>query len=775
MKLFRFKSRWLSALINVIGLGIAFTVFLILMSQVWWDFRYDRFKGSRDIYVLEQPYPVQEGLYYTMTLRPALKAVADCSPDIIQYCDYADVGVNESGRTILFKNQDGEDVRALGIRYATTETSVIDIFNIQLVEGRREDFAEEGDALISESTAARFFPDRDPIGEPYTYNVRTKGRIKGIYKDRKDNESLINGILIHEGETDWDIPNYNMHAGYYKLAPGADLAAVREAVGKVEFKNLKDFRLTQIHDSWFEKDRAERQYYTRGDASLSLILLAIAVLFLAIAAFNYINFAIASVPLRIRDINTRKVFGASRRSLILRQVLKAALIVAPAFLLGILTMHWLSGTEWATFLSNDMEPARNSAVLWFGGAAALLIILVSSLIPALYSTSFQPALVLKSSFALSERGGSLRTVTIGLQYVLSFIFILSALMLHRQTSFMVHNNQLGFDHERVLKLESHLYMKVEGVAEALRDIPGVEAVTRGGSPMQLGFSSSEIRGEDGKAIWYQFDGLPPEYFDFFGLQLAEGRLPFPGEENVALVNEAFVHALPSYGVGSKIRSIYQGVDLVPIIGILKNFNARTLEFDYEPMAYYVVGNNINFASFMLRVSPQADAAAVLDQAKTIYHEMRPMIDLQEIEAGYLDKDIEQLYIKQTRQTRLIVLSSLLSLLITLIGILGLVWLDALFMRKEIALRKVNGATVRDILGKINLRYLVIAAVSFVIATPIAVAICRRWLEHFAFRTNMPVWMFATAFVAVALITILTITLQCLRAANANPVESLKNE
>ena len=81
MKLFRFKSRWLSALINVIGLGIAFTVFLILMSQVWWDFRYDRFKGSRDIYVLEQPYPVQEGLYYTMTLRPALKAVADCSPD----------------------------------------------------------------------------------------------------------------------------------------------------------------------------------------------------------------------------------------------------------------------------------------------------------------------------------------------------------------------------------------------------------------------------------------------------------------------------------------------------------------------------------------------------------------------------------------------------------------------------------------------------------------------------------------------------------------------
>lgn len=773
MKLLRFKSRWLPALINVIGLGIAFTVFLILMSQVWWDFRYDRFKGNKDIYVLEQPYPVQEGMYYSSTIRPVLKAVADCSPDIIQYCDYTSLE-DESGRAIQFKDQEGEEVRARGIRYATTETSVIDIFNIQLVEGRREDFAEEGDALISESTAARFFPDRDPIGEPFTYNVRTKGRIKGIYKDRKDNETLINGILIHEGETDWDLPNYNMHAGYYKLAPGADLAAVREAVGKVEFRSLKGFRLTQIHDSWFEKERAERKYHTRGDASLSIILLAIAVLFLAIAAFNYINFAIASVPLRIRDINTRKVFGASRRSLILRQVLQAALIIVPAFLLGILAMHWLSGTEWATFLSNNMEPARNGAVLWFGGAAALLIILVSSLIPALYSTSFQPALVLKSSFALSEKGGSLRTVTIGLQYVLSFIFILSALMLHRQTSFMVHNNQLGFDHERVLKVESHLYMKVKDVAEAFRDIPGVEAVTRGGAPMQLGFSSSEIRGESEKIVRYQFDQLPPEYFDFFGLQLADGRLPFPGEENVALVNEAFVNALPEYGVGSDLHSIYQGNRPVPVIGILKNYNARTLEFDYEPMAYFVM-DNLNYASFMMRISPQADAAAVLDRAKTIYHEMRPMIDLQEIETDYLDKDIERLYERQTRQTRLIILSSLLSLLITLIGILGLVWLDALFMRKEIALRKVNGATVRDILSKINLRYLIIAAVSFVIAAPIAIAICRRWLEHFAFRTNMPAWLFVAAFVAVVLITLATVTLQCLRAANANPVDSLKNE
>ena len=155
--------------------------------------------------------------------------------------------------------------------------------------------------------------------------------------------------------------------------------------------------------------------------------------------------------------------------------------------------------------------------------------------------------------------------------------------------------------------------------------------------------------------------------------------------------------------------------------------------------------------------------------------MVPWIDLEEIETGYLDRDIEQLYKLELRQTRLILASSLLSLLITLIGILGLVWLDSLFMRKEIALRKVNGATVKDILLKMNLRYLMIAAVGFVIAVPIAIAICSRWLQHFAFRTNMPAWMFVVAFVAVLLITLVIVTLQSRRAANANPVESLKNE
>ena len=757
-------------LLNIIGLGIAFSVFLILMSQVWFDYRYDRFEDGKDVYAVEIP-SFQEGLYSPQILRPLIQMVADSSPNIAESCDYFVMTRNDQVGFVQMKDGTGEDVTAYGISYAWTETSVLDVFSITLVEGRREDFAKEGDALISESAAKRFFPDRNPIGETFTVEFEHEGRITGIYKDRKENESMINGILVHEGERDMSLPNYNPHSCYVKLKPGADLEQVREAVGKVKLaEEYKDLRLTQIHDVWFEKDKENWSGEKGGNKLLCIILFTIALLFLGIAGFNYVNFSMASTPFRIREINTRKVCGASRSSLITRQLLRAIAIVSCAFLLGVLTMKTLSGTQWATFLTGDMAPSSNVTVLFLGGAAALLLALVSGLIPALYSTSLQPALVLKGSFALSAKGGGLRTVTLILQYVLSFLFILCAMMLQRQTSYMVHNNQLGFNYDRVLKMESHGYSKVKDVAEQLRNIPGVIDVARGDVPIQEGTSSTSAiqQGED--LIQYSFRSASPEYAGFFGFQLKEGRLPLPDESGVALVNESFNETFPTIGTGEIIHA--QERDYL-VIGILKDFHARTLEHAFSPLAFFI-NDNWNFASFMIRVEPNADVPDIMQKARKTYSEMTGMEEAS-IEVGFLNKDIEKLYEQEIRQTRLIRLSSLLSLIITLIGVLGLVWFDTRFMRKEIALRKVNGATRKEILFQLGRKYLLIVAMGFVIATPIAVAICQRWLQHFAFRTNMPGWIFVLALAIVTVITLLVVITQGWLAASANPVDSLKNE
>lgn len=766
----KIKKNGIPTLLNFLGLGIAFTVFLILMSQVWWDFRYDRFKGGRDVYIVEYP-SGYDGQYTSQILRPVVPMVRDCSPGILTACDYVGTVGDKLGR-IQIKDQSGEYVTARDINFGVTETAALDVFGVTMVAGRREDFAAKGDALISEKTAARYFPDRNPVGETIIYNWRYEYRIVGIYKDRKENETLVNGILIHEGETDLALPNTQQHACYVRLAPGADLAAVRQAVGKVGMgSSVKNLRLTNLHDHWFMIRHDIWGRERGGNKTMCYILLTIALLFLAVATFNYINFAMASIPFRIRDINTRKVYGASRISLVLRQLLRSAGIVGAAFLAGILAMRTLSGTEWATFLSGSMVPGENLPVVLLGGAVAVAVALVAGLIPALYSTSFQPALVLKGAFSMTARGGGLRTVTLVLQYVLSFLFILSALILQRQTTFMARNDALGFDHDYVLKMESVLYDRVEDVESRIADLPGVVDVTRGESPIQSGLSSrGEIRDND-RIVQYSFRNVPPDYPGFFKLEIADGRLPLPGEKGVALVNESFAEALPSYGLGKILEDIYG--DESQIIGILKDFHARSLQHAYAPLVLFIDGD-LNYASFMIRVRHDADVEGILGQARSIYAELKEL-DKEEIETGFLDRDIEKLYEQELRQTRLIRYSSLLSLLIALVGVLGLVWFDIRFMRKEVALRKVNGATARDILSKINLKYLVITLVGFVVAAPLAYAVCQRWMSQFAFRTNIPAGIFLASLLAVAAVTLAGVTLQSWRAANANPVDAIKNE
>ena len=751
-----FKTSWISALLNIIGLGIAFAVFLILMSQVWWDYRYDRFKGGKDVYMVENLSSF-DGNYSPMVTRPAVQKIKDCSPDIVAACDFFGRKGDQLG-IIQIKGKSGEYERVKGINYGITETSVIDVFNITLLAGRKEDFATEGDALVSESAAELYFPGRNPIGEIF-YNKfgRSECRIVGIYKDRKENETMVNGILIHEGDTDLEFPNYNHHMCYVKLAHGADIRSVSDAVRKVKvFSEDTEYRITKLHSHWFMWNSDLFGNKTGGNKLMCYILLAIAILFLSIAAFNYINFAMASIPFRIKDINTRKVYGASRRSLILRQLLLAFGIVGAAFLLGVLTMRTLSGTSWATFLSGSMAPGKNIPVILIGGAVAVVVALVSGLIPAYYSTSFQPALVLKGAFSMTAKGGGLRTVTLILQYVLSFIFIISALVLQRQTNFMAKNNDLGFDYDLVLKMDSKLYSPIKEVADEIRKIPGVIDVTRGESPIQDNPSSrSQIRNEDNdNVVQFSFRDVPPEYPEFFHLELVEGRMPLPGENGVALVNESFVESLPSYGVG---KTIYRFSEEMTIIGVLKDFHARTFQHTYSPLVLFV-GDKWNFNSFMIRVRKDADVSGILAKSSEIYRSLRNL-DESDIETGFLNKDIEKLYEQEIRQTRLIKMSSLLSLIIALIGILGLVWFDTRYMRKEVAIRKVNGASSKDILSKINLKYILIAVVSFVIATPLAYAIAQRWMSQFAFRTNIPAWLFAVAFVVVLLITLAVVTLQ----------------
>ena len=219
------------------------------------------------------------------------------------------------------------------------------------------------------------------------------------------------------------------------------------------------------------------------------------------------------------------------------------------------------------------------------------------------------------------------------------------------------------------------------------------------------------------------------------------------------------------------------VDNSEIVGIVKDFNFKSLQHPMEPLVLYNWGKTQwrDFSVLYVRMAPGADFQEVSDDIKKAVCDFDKTREPDQVNVRHLDEWIENMYQSEQSLGKLITIASLVALLIAIIGIIGLVFFETQFLRKEIAVRRVNGATIEGILGMINQKYLIMAGVSFALAAPIAYWLMTAWRKGFAYQAPVPVWIFVVALLAVAAITLAVVTLQSWRAANANPVESLKNE
>ncbi|MBR1695658.1 MAG: FtsX-like permease family protein, partial [Selenomonas sp.] len=540
----------------------------------------------------------------------------------------------------------------------------------------------------------------------------------------------------------------------------------------------KGFRITNLHDAHFERD--VRANIPSANKAITITLAAIAALLIAIAIINFINFAFAEIPFRIKSINTRKVLGESRSSLIGRQLVHAGLIALIAFAIACLVMHVVAGTSWASYVSDSLALKDNIGILALMLGVALVSAVIAGLAPALYSTSQPAALVLKGSYGTSVKGKALRNMLVGLQFVLSFLFILMALFVSVQTKFMI-GKDMGFDEARVLQtwcgypagnqkdaLRSHLLQN-----------PSIEDVTFCDSPIvsdgKMGWSRT---GDDGNQVFMESLPVDDNFVQFFGLQIVEGRdfreSDNQNEAGSIIPNETFMQMFPQFHVGSLM---FGHVDNCEIVGVVKDFNFKSLQHAMGPIVLYNWGKEgwRPFGEMYVRTMPGADFKEVSDYIKDAICKFDPRREPDMITVSHLDKWIEDMYQSEQSLGKLITIASFVALLIAIIGIIGLVFFETQFLKKEIAVRRVNGATSESILRMINKKYFIMASISFMIASPIAYWLMTAWRKGFAYQAPIPVWIFLVALTLVGAITLLVVTLQSWRAANANPVEFLKNE
>ncbi|MBE6238738.1 MAG: FtsX-like permease family protein [Bacteroidales bacterium] len=785
------KTR-ISMVLNIIGMSVSLMVFLALFAQVWHDYRFNsNFEDYKNIYRFEMPvvYDVDDYTYSQGISRPYIEAFEACSPDIEVACDYKDIRGLEL--ETVYSDVDGT-VRKHEIAQVETDSSFPNVFSIEIVDGTLDEYNVKNAALISENHAKTIFGDRSPVGEHLTteFNIN-EYKIVGVYKTLPENCSVINGLLVNEGDDDLSMPNYSLHCGFFRLRDGARAEDVLESI-RMTFRNLvhddavaagmgekyeKDIypnlRLTSLSDIHYSDDiRPGVKPY--ADSTQTLVLLSISILFLLIAVFNYINFAIASIPFTINEINVEKVYGASRGRLILVQLKNNFIICLVSFGIALGLMEAVAGSQFASFSCCSLAVGDNVPAIAIGLTVALVAALAGGLVSALYSTSFEPGMVLKGDFAISGKGTAFRRISMVSQFVLSCVFLICGLMISRQTDYMMQEDN-GFISENVVRVNVNLWYRWHRCFDEFMKNPEIIDVTCGDSPMSEGLSSrSELMSKDNEPVWYSFRSGYDNYFDFFDFKLVDGRFPNKGEFGVAVINETFAATYPDYQIGNKIMSMYR--QEYEIIGVVEDFNARPMMHEREPMIYHI--DNLNCADMFFKFRSDD----ISETVKWIEKSLRDLVsssgangDEISVTSTYLKDDIENMYRKEIGQSRLINSSSILCLLIALIGVLGIVYFETQIMRREIAIRKVNGATTWEIIKSLLGKYVIVSSIGFLLAVPMSVVIMNMWLSRFAYHTDMSVWIFLLAYLIITALTAAVVLLRSYSAASENPVEALKKE
>ena len=776
-----FRKTGVSTLINILGMSVAFAAAMILMVQVRWDTTYDaNFEGHKQVFRLENNW-MDKGLFSTHIGRPMIERTRDASPNIEAVCTWQPLGDD-----VLYKEGDRES--PITIPIACVDSSFFSVFPVEWVEGSAREFDAARTCALNEAFAKMIFGEESAVGKILENGSGESRRVIGVFKNTPRNFSAHVGMLSTLGDTDRENSSEWSYNAYLKLKDPSMAKETEDAIYTVlgelissdeerraEYRN--GFRISQIHKAHFERD--VRANVPSANKAITITLAAIAILLILIAIINFINFAFAEIPFRIKNINTRKVLGESRGSLIRRQLMHAGLIALVAFAIAALIMHVIAGTSWASYVSDSIALKDNTGILILMLGLALLSAVVAGIAPALYSTDQPAALVLKGSYAMSVKGKALRNVLVGLQFVLSFLFILMALYVQVQTKFMM-GKDMGFPQENILQVWCGYSAGAahEPLKDKLLQNPSITDVTFADSPLVSDQKMGWGRTVDGTQIFMEVLPVTEDFVKFFDLQIMDGR-DFQQSDNQSetgcmIVNETFVQMFPQFHVGSLVGG---HVDDTEIVGIVKDFNFKSLQHAMGPLVLLNWGKTQwrNFSVMYVKTAPGASFKEVSDYIKGVVCTYDPTREPDQITVRHLDEWIENMYQSEQSLGKLITIASLVALLIAIIGIIGLVFFETQFIRKEIAVRRVNGATVGSILKMINKKYLIMAGTSFVIAAPVAYWLMTAWRKGFAYQAPVPVWIFLVALLAVAAITLAVVTLQSWRAASANPVESLKNE
>ena len=687
----------------------------------------------------------------------------------------------------------------INVLYIGMSKPGVEFFCGKLLYGSSKTWDYGATAIVNRSTAGKLFGTDKAVGKTFTLKengVDKSITVVGVSEDMPDNCSIGNGLYMCENPKDvGDASEWSFNI-FVRLDDPANKAAVERAFKKEVMRQTgytdekkfekeygQSFRLTPVDDIYFSGVGLG----DKGNRNLVNVLTVASVFILFIALLNLLNFTLSEVPMRIRSINTRRVMGASQSSLRLQMIMENVGIAFIGLLMAFLIVMGFQRSETCmNLVSGDISFGANAMLATVMAVAALAVGALSAVVPAWYSTSFTPAMVLKGSFGLSPRGRKLRMAIMGVQFCVAFVLAIYIGVMASQSNY-IFNSDYGFAKNEVLftELTAEACQKKTAIRAELQKLPYVESVGYAQDAIGVGDQyMGWFRGNGDKSMNMQVMLCDPGYLHTMGLKIEEGRdfNESDSQTGAYILNRTMMDKYKWLHVGDSIGSRSEwGDHNYLIVGVCNNFRMKSVRNDnsilsvaflvLDPLAMSRMGDRcynlfVRVAEGHDKIEAKRGIEKVLNRLDASYGDYK---------MKFFDDALQRTYVDEFRFISQVKLFAIICIIITIIGVFSLTMFETEYRRKEIGIRKVMGSSVGAVVRLFAVRYSVPLVVSFVIAAPLGYWLSRQWLQSFAEHTPIYWWLFPLSFVGVSAVVVLTVVAQSWRVATENPVESIKTE
>ena len=780
-------------IINIVGLATGLACSFLILLHVYTELSYDdHFQDANDIHRLAVKASMSGNSFEAaVTGGPLANILKSEIPEIINY-----TRLREGGMTLLSSND--KSFYEENILYA--DSSFFELFSFDVLQGDPQTALMHPNSIVlTEKIASKFFGDTDPLGQQIKWNNEKNFTVTAVVKDldkktHLDFEILVSFSTLYQNER---FRNFlqSLYAystlNYIKVYPGSNVneleLKINEVVqrymgeGLAEYGGTYDIFLQPITSIYLHSNILH-ELRTNSDVSKVYIFSAVAILILIIACINFVNLSTAGSAKRSLEVGVRKVFGANKGMLFRQFILESIIIVLISLVLAMLLLdlalpvfNRLSGNSFT------LGMLLNWKYMFFILIIVFFVGLLAGSYPAVFLTRFKPILVLKGLFYNSSRKSTFRNAMVVSQFIISIFFVASTLLIYRQLDYM-NNKDLGVDNKNlvIVTLRNQSMTSNDNSLKAeIQNLPGVVDVT--GSSSYLG-NFQQRRGfypEGGDMddmILMLYIQADPNYLEVFDARFLKGRNFFENsiaDSNAIVINKAYQSELEwedplgkhIYIPGNEAEDAYP----LKIIGVVEDFNFASLHEEVMPLIIMNQPERIRYLA--IKIVPE-DKQKVLELISAKWDKLYPEYPF---EYFMQQTKYEEMYAPEVNMSRLFVYFTFLAIFIATLGLFGLSSFTTEQRTREIGIRRVLGSSTSEILILLSKEFAKLVIVALVIAIPVSWFGMDKWLQNFAFQTNISWWIFAVSGLLAGLIAYATILVQAVKASATNPIDALKYE